>query len=416
VGVSSLYDLTVTLNANVVGLTSGIALAIRAFQNVQQEAGRTQTAVQNALTQRSSTYAAVARSTNSLQASQLRYNTALQDHLRISSQYGATSDAAGRSLNRLQQAHLSLANAQLTQASAANRAANAHAQYTAASAAAVAAASREDRMNRGMNQLAVGGIETGLGLGIWGYLGGAIRNAMGYQTVQRGIGQALTDASGRRLSPTQNAGALAALQNQEVTIGLRNQMSVTDVANIVSAATHAGMTRADVLMGARGQQGILPGLANFAEVLKMTRGYSPEQSATTATQFAHLFGAWTPATFNRMTDLLGRALFVSPAGPQQFLTLISQFAGSTRALYGRGAANQQRFITDTIRSGLLLTELGQETRGGTQLAQLIAGAALPINCSMNTTNGLPFGHVGLTSNDALRRAAIPHIVWYASNL
>jgi len=142
-------------------------------------------------------------------------------------------------------------------------------------------------------------------------------------------------------------------------------MSETDVMRIVQSAMSAGMTTQPVL------KSILPGLADFSEVLKLRRGYDPAQSATIATEFAHLFGAWTAGTFNPMTNLLGRALAVSPSSPSQFLTLASQFTGAIRPLYGTGPAAKQRLIGDAITTAALESELGQQTRGGTQLARMI---------------------------------------------
>jgi len=180
-----------------------------------------------------------------------------------------------------------------------------------------------------------------------------------------GVGQTLTDAQGFRLPPRQAAAGAEALRQQAIGLGLTHQMSETDVMRIVQASMSAGMTTQPVL------KGILPGLADFAEVLKLRRGYDPAQSATISTEFAHLFGSWTAGTFNPMTNLLGRALAISPASPDAFLRLTSQFSGTLRPLYGTGPANKQRLINDSITTAALESEMGQGSRGGTQLARMV---------------------------------------------
>jgi len=222
-----------------------------------------------------------------------------------------------------------------------------------------------DKLSRSLGTFAAGAAITGVGVVIAGFMDKAIGKAMTLQTILVGVGQTLTNAQGFRLPPRQAAAGAEALRQQAIGLGLTHQMSETDVMRIVQSAMSAGMTTQPVL------KGILPGLADFAEVLKLRRGYDPAQSTTVATELAHVFGAWQPALFNQMTNLLGRALAVSPSSPSQFLTLISQFTGAIRPLYGTGPAAKQRLIGDAITTAALESELGQQTRGGTQLARMI---------------------------------------------
>jgi len=222
-----------------------------------------------------------------------------------------------------------------------------------------------DKLSRSLATFAAGAALTGVGVVIAGFMDKAIDKAMTLQTIMVGVGKTLTDAHGYRLPPRQAAAGAEALRQQAIGLGLTHQMSETDGMRIVQAAMSAGMTAQPVL------KGILPGLTDFAEVLKLRRGYDPAQSATIATEFAHLFGSWTAGTFNPMTNLLGRALAISPASPDAFLRLTSQFSGTLRPLYGTGTANKQRLINDSITTAALESEMGQGSRGGTQLARLV---------------------------------------------
>ena len=222
-----------------------------------------------------------------------------------------------------------------------------------------------DRLGRSLATFAAGAAITGVGVVIAGFMDKAVRRAMDLQVIMTGVSQTLTNAQGFRLPPRQAAAGAEALRQQAIGLGLTHQMSETDVMRVVQSAMSAGMTTQPVL------KSILPGLTDFAEVLKLRRGYDPAQSATVATELAHVFGAWQPALFNQMTNLLGRALAVSPSSPREFLTLISQFTGAIRPLYGTGPVARQRLIGDAITTAALESELGQQTRGGTQLARMI---------------------------------------------
>jgi len=222
-----------------------------------------------------------------------------------------------------------------------------------------------DRLGTSLKLLAGGAAITSIGVGLVGFMDKAVGKAMTLQTIMMGVGQTLTNAQGFRLLPGQQTAGAEALRQQAITLGLSHQMSETDVMRVVQSAMSAGMTTQGVI------KGILPGLTDFAEVLKLRRGYDPAQSATISTEFAHLFGSWTAATFNPMTNLLGRALAISPSSPSQFLTLASQFTGAIRPLYGTGPVAKQRLIGDAITTAALESELGQQTRGGTQLARMI---------------------------------------------
>jgi len=225
--------------------------------------------------------------------------------------------------------------------------------------------SQIDKLSRSLATFAAGAALTGVGVVIASFMDKAIGKAMTLQTIMMGVGQTLTNAQGFRLPPRQAAAGAEALRQQAIGLGLTHQMSETDVMRVVQSAMSAGMTTQPVL------KSILPGLTDFAEVLKLRRGYDPAQSTTVATELAHVFGAWQPALFNQMTNLLGRSLAVSPSSPREFLTLISQFTGAIRPLYGTGAADKQRLIRDAITTAALESELGQQTRGGTQLARMI---------------------------------------------
>ncbi len=231
-----------------------------------------------------------------------------------------------------------------------------------------AAQERATRAQTGFNAVLAGATMTTAGVGIMGFLDKSVNQAMALQTIMIGIG----NRTGAK--PTQ----LAALQNRFTDVGMTNQMNITEVAQIGQAASQAGITDIGQLMG------MIKPIANFSEVMLASRQLAPQESATVATQFAHLFGAFgtqnvrDPQTHQVMSDTqylvnqLGKALSISPGSPKEFLTLESQFVGTMRPMY-RGKP-QQSFISDAINYGVLMSQMGQETRGGTQLSRLLVQA------------------------------------------
>jgi len=223
-------------------------------------------------------------------------------------------------------------------------------QFTAAGSAAQTAQTRVDKFHRSMNIALGGAALTGVGLVMASLLDKAGKAGAQLQVAMTGIGLA-TGATPKQL---------AAMQASFVPIGLRNQMSVTDVAHVALASTHAGITDLGQLRGS------IATIANFAEVQQISTHVSRESAATTGVEYAHIFGAYTPQLLNPLINTLSKALTHTPLTGAGFEALVSQFGGMTAPLYGRSTAAKLFSQKDDTMMGVLLGQMGQGTRGGTQ--------------------------------------------------
>ncbi len=217
-------------------------------------------------------------------------------------------------------------------------------------ARAAAAGASTAALSRSMALLGGGLAVTGGGLALADGLGKAAKKGAELQVVMAGIGLA-TGASQRQM---------AALQSTFTSIGLKNQMSQIDVAQLALASTHAGITNLAQLRASIGT------IANFAEVQQLSTGVSRESAATTGVEYAHIFGAYTPQLLNPLINVLSKALTHTPLTGAAFETLVSQFAGQTSSLYGRSTPARLAAQRDDTMMGVLLGQMGQGTRGGTQ--------------------------------------------------
>ncbi len=220
---------------------------------------------------------------------------------------------------------------------------------------AAAAGTSMATLNRSMAMIGGGAVLTGVGLGLADGLEKAAKKGAELQTVMASIGLT-TGATQRQMGD---------LSSSFVGIALKNQMSVTDAARVALAEVHAGMTDPAQL------RATIPFIANFAEVQQLQNHTSRESAATTATAYAHIFGAWTPRLLNPLVNVLSKALTHTPVSGAQFVTLTSQFAGATRSLYGSGDANKLRLVRDDTLMSVLLGQLGQASRGGTQFSSAL---------------------------------------------
>lgn len=234
-------------------------------------------------------------------------------------------------------------------------------KYTTQIDAMTAAHDRLNAAMGGVGKMAVGAGMTFAGVGILGFFDRAAQKASELQTTMTQV-QLATNAT-----PPQ----MAALQSLAVGQGLRTQFSLNEEAGLLAAMTKAGIAGP----GSVGRlTAMLPAISNFAEVQKMTSGADPRASATTAVEFAHLYGQYDALGgkngpgVNTMIDYLGRALAVTPASAKEFQTLISQFAGQVRPLYGN---DRMGFLKDSMSIAMLEAQLGQVGRGGTQLSSMI---------------------------------------------
>jgi len=232
--------------------------------------------------------------------------------------------------------------------------------------AVTAAHTKLNQAMQGTALLAGGAVLTGVGLGLFGALKGAADQAAQLVPLMTQIRIATLTPLG-----ASGNGTMQMLQQLAVQQGTRTQFSLQEEAGIMAAMTKAGIAGPGSVN--RIQQ-MLPMISNFAEVMKMTRGDSATESATTATELAHLYGQYdakvgkTGPGVNYMVDLAGKALSVTPGTQKTFLTTLSQMSGQMRPLYG---SNRQGFISDSIALTMLEGQLGQQGRGGTQIASML---------------------------------------------
>lgn len=236
--------------------------------------------------------------------------------------------------------------------------------YTAQIGAAAAAHEKLGQAMKGTAMLAGGALMVGAGVGIFGMMKGAADEASRLQTIMTQV-QLATGAS---------ASQMASLQQLAVRQGTQTQTSLIDQASIMATMTTAGIAGPGSVARL---QGALPAVARYAEVMKMARGASTQESTTTAVELAHLFGQWSPNAgpngpgINSMIDLAARAMAVTPGTQRSFYTTLSQMSGQMRPLYGTDPAGRTRFIQDSLALTMLEGQLGQQGRGGTQVATMI---------------------------------------------
>lgn len=228
-------------------------------------------------------------------------------------------------------------------------------QFGIASAAAEEANAKVTKFNTSMGMVAAGGAITVAGFVMGDLLEKAAARAGDLQVAMTGV----------QLATGATTAQMAALHTTLVAIGLRNQMSVTDAARVALAETHAGITDPAQL------QATVRSIANFAEVQHIQKGTNRTESATTAVEYAHLFGAYTPQLLNPLVNVFSKALTHTPVTAPEFVTMVSQFAGATRGLYGTGTGNKLRLESDDTLMGVLLGQLGQASRGGTQFSSAL---------------------------------------------
>ncbi len=216
-----------------------------------------------------------------------------------------------------------------------------------------------DKLGKSLAMLGTGAIITGVGVGLLGFMDAAVKKAMVLQGIMIGI-QTRTGASTPQM---------AALQTRFANIGLHNQMSINDVAGVAQSASQAGITNVGQLSQMLGP------LANYSEVMLRSRGADIGHSATIASEVAHLYGAFGDKKIGGVSDTafmvnqLGKAMQIVPGSQDQFLHLLSQFVGTERPLY-KGKP-PQALISDTMSEAVLLSQMGQGTRGGNQIARII---------------------------------------------
>ncbi len=232
--------------------------------------------------------------------------------------------------------------------------------------AVTAAHTKLNQAMQGTALLAGGAILTGVGVGLFSALKGAADQAAQLVPLMTQIRIATQTPLGAAGDST-----MRMLQQLGVQQGTRTQFSLQEEAGIMAAMTKAGIAGPGSVN--RIQQ-MLPMISNFAEVMKMTRGDTATESATTATELAHLYGQYDAKVgkngpgVNYMVDLAGKALSVTPGTQKTFLTTLSQMSGQMRPLYG---SNRQGFINDSIALTMLEGQLGQQGRGGTQIASML---------------------------------------------
>lgn len=224
--------------------------------------------------------------------------------------------------------------------------------------AAGAAAEAHDKLARaqqGANLIGAGVASFGVGMAGAGILKGWITDAGALELALNNV----------RLATGATQAQLDAMQRSDIKIALSNQMDITSVEALRAKAASSGlndMTKLNALM---------PELSRFAEVMRATKNYTPEESATTGVQFAHIFQGYKPEQIKPLLDQFARALQTSSATPNEFIHTLSGFAGVAKTMYGSAPGQAQKSASDSIAMTSLLDNLGQGGRGGTQLRALL---------------------------------------------
>ncbi len=211
------------------------------------------------------------------------------------------------------------------------------------------------RAQRGANMIGAGVASFGVGMAGVGVLKGWITDAGALELAMNNV----------RLATGATSAQLDAMQRSDIKIALSNQMDITSVEALRAKAASSGlndMTKLNALM---------PELSRFAEVMRATKNYTAEESATTGVQFAHIFQGYKPEQIKPLLDQFARALQTSSATPNEFIHTLSGFAGVAKTMYGSGPGQAQKSSSDAIAMTSLLDNLGQGGRGGTQLRALL---------------------------------------------
>jgi len=228
-------------------------------------------------------------------------------------------------------------------------------QQGQAAGAAAEAHDKLARAQRGANMIGAGVASFGIGM--------AGADVLKHWITDAGaLGLAMNNV---RLATGATSAQLDAMQRGDLRIALSNQMDITSVEALRAKAASSGlndMTKLNALM---------PELSRFAEVMRATKNYSPEESATTGVQFAHIFQGYQPQQIKPLLDQFARALQTSSATPNEFIHTLSGFAGVAKTMYGSGPGQAQKSSSDAIAMTSLLDNLGQGGRGGTQLRALL---------------------------------------------
>ena len=235
-------------------------------------------------------------------------------------------------------------------------------------------ATQVDKLGAALRTFAAGAAVTGVGVALVGFMDKAVNRAMALQTIMVGLQQ----RTGAALIDPRTQGFTAQGQRLSglfTSIGQTNQMSTGEVAGVAQSASRAGITNIAQL------QNMLRPLANYSEIMLRATGANVSDSARIATEFAHLYGAFGDKTVRDpqsgksmsdtayMVNALGKAMQIVPGSQDDFLRMMSQYVGVMRVAY-RGQP-EQRLISDSMNYGVLMSQMGQQTRGGTQLARLI---------------------------------------------
>jgi len=236
--------------------------------------------------------------------------------------------------------------------------------YTEAINAQTAAHDKLNQAMKGTALLAGGALLVGAGVGLLGWMDAAEKKAASLQTLMTQV----------QLATGATAGQMAGLQTLAVRQGTQTQSSLIDEAGILRTMTMAGIAGPG---SANRLRDTLPAVSRYAEVMRMARGAGVNESATIAVELAHLYGQWNPKAgpngpgVNSMIDLASRAMAVSPGSQREFYTTLSQMTGQMRPLYGTDQAGRTRFIKDSLALTMLESQLGQQGRGGTQVASML---------------------------------------------
>jgi hypothetical protein len=235
-----------------------------------------------------------------------------------------------------------------------------------------AQARKEEQANLVSNRMLMGGAGAMMagGMGV-GMISNFVQEASQFELAQASVEQAMRaglrdkNKRPRMMNETEQN----TLEGMYRDIGAPRGFSMTDMAGIAFSLTQTGFNRPDLL------EGILRPASNFIEVMQKQRGVDPVGAAKVAGEFAHLAGVINqPKQANLAFDLFTRAEQISPIDPTAMLRLLSPYIGRLAVMEGATAdpKKREKATEEAIQFSVLLSYLGQQSRGGTQFASALA--------------------------------------------
>ena len=186
-----------------------------------------------------------------------------------------------------------------------------------------------------------------------GVFGGMIKAAADFQTAMGGV-QMATGAS---------VDQMQTLSDAVVRISQTHAMDLTETANMIAVASKGGIKDPAMLMALLNPDNGQAGIADFADVMRITNKIPVEQSAKMGMEFATLLGGQDPSSILTALDAFTRAASFSPEGPMALFETFKKL----HPLASKLGANPRQ----ELQVAALLGESGLRGAGGRETASAL---------------------------------------------